>query len=174
MDCIAGRKTTGRMRGRVLLNGQPADIRSAFFQQLCGYVEQNDLHIGTATVEEALRFSACLRLPVSVPIAVQHAFVREVMVLLGLDAFATHLIGDAAIPGLGPAQLKLVTIGVELVANPSILFLDEPTRLGRRTTRAQLSFVVAATCWRLRLLMRGVRCVCDGVAVWMRPQRGES
>ena len=127
MDCCAGRKTTGHMTGRILLNGQPADIHSAFFQQLCGYVEQNDLHIGTATVEEALQFSARLRLPSAVPVETQHRFVKEVMVLLGLDSFAGHLIGDAAIPGLGPAQLKLVTIGVELVANPSILFLDEPT-----------------------------------------------
>jgi ABC-type multidrug transport system ATPase subunit len=62
-----------------------------------------------------------------VSIETQHTFVREVMVLLGLDPFAGHLIGDAAIPGLGPAQLKLVTIGLELVSNPSILFLDEPT-----------------------------------------------
>jgi hypothetical protein len=44
MDCCAGRKTTGCMTGEVMLNGVPADIRSAAFQQLCGYVEQNDLH----------------------------------------------------------------------------------------------------------------------------------
>jgi ABC-type phosphate/phosphonate transport system ATPase subunit len=40
MDCIAGRKTTGAMSAEIRLNGQIVDIHSAFFQQLCGYVEQ--------------------------------------------------------------------------------------------------------------------------------------
>ena len=40
---------------------------------------------------------------------------------------ANRLIGDSSAPSLSPGQLKLVTIAVEMVANPSILFLDEPT-----------------------------------------------
>jgi ABC-type multidrug transport system ATPase subunit len=127
MDVIAGRKTTGHVSADIRLNGQTVDVKTPYFQQLCGYCEQMDLHIGTSTVQEALRFSAHLRLPKSVSQAAQHKFVDEVMDLLALTPFANSLIGDAAIPGLAPAQLKLVTIGVELVANPSILFLDEPT-----------------------------------------------
>ena len=142
------------MQADILLNGQKVDIRSAFFQQLCGYCEQMDLHIGTSTVEEALRFSARMRLPTSVSIETQHKFVGEVMQLLGLDAFAHSLIGDAAIPGLAPAQLKLLTIGVELVANPSILFLDEPT-----------SGLDAPAAWRVmtaikRIAMTGRNVMC--------------
>ena len=114
MDCIAGRKTTGTLSATVQVNGVTVDIHSSSFQRACGYVEQSDLHIGTATVEEALRFSAKLRLPCSVSPAAQHTFVSEVMQLLGLTPFRHSIIGDAAIAGLAPAQLKLVTIGCEV------------------------------------------------------------
>ena len=125
MDVVAGRKTVGRIEGEILVNGHPKE--SDTFAKLAAYVEQNDIHIGTATVREALLFSAKLRLPTSVDDAARVTFVDEVMALVGLTNIRDRLIGDAAIPGLSPGQLKLVTIGVELVANPSVIFLDEPT-----------------------------------------------
>ena len=64
-----------------------------------------------------------MRLPTSVTEEDRIRFVDEVMALLGLTAIKDRLIGDIAIPGLSPGQLKLVTIGVELVANPSVIFL---------------------------------------------------
>jgi ABC-type multidrug transport system ATPase subunit len=125
MDVVAGRKTMGRIEGEILVNGFPKE--SASFEKLAGYVEQNDIHIGTATVREALLFSAKMRLPVSVEDSARETFVDEVMSLVGLTSISGRVIGDSAIPGLSPGQLKLVTIGVELVANPSVIFLDEPT-----------------------------------------------
>jgi ABC-type multidrug transport system ATPase subunit len=80
------------------------------------------------TVRESLMFSASLRLPRSVSQEQKKKFVEELLWLLQLDVMADRLIGDESTPGLEPAQLKLVTMGVELAANPSILFLDEPTR----------------------------------------------
>ena len=125
MDVIAGRKTTGRITGDILVNGRPKETKS--FNRLTGYVEQQDLHMGHHTVKEALDFSAHIRLPASIGRAQRDAWVQEVMALVGLTNIADRLIGDAATPGLAPGQLKLVTIAVELVANPSVLFLDEPT-----------------------------------------------
>jgi len=124
MDCIAGRKT-GKLEGDILVNGHLKNPTS--FNRLTGYVEQQDIHIGTATVREALLFSAKLRLPTSVDQAAREKFVDEVMQLVGLSHISGRLIGDAALPGLSQGQLKLVTIAVELVANPSVIFLDEPT-----------------------------------------------
>jgi len=125
MDVIAGRKTVGYIDGDILVNGHPKDPLT--FDKLTGYVEQQDIHIGTATVREALLFSAYMRLPVSVDQAAREKFCDEVMALVGLSHIANRLIGDAALPGLSQGQLKLVTIAVELVANPSVIFLDEPT-----------------------------------------------
>jgi len=125
MDVIAGRKTVGTIEGDILVNGQPKDPH--VWPRLMGYVEQEDIHVGTATVREALRFSAHLRLPSRVPEDKRNEFVEEVMNLVGLSKLADRLIGDESIGGLSAGELKLVTVAVELVSNPSLLFLDEPT-----------------------------------------------
>ncbi len=64
MDVIAGRKTVGDVQGSIMVNGHPKDQRS--WSRVVGYVEQADVHSPGATVEEALWFSARLRLPQSV------------------------------------------------------------------------------------------------------------
>ena len=80
-----------------------------------------------ATVRESMLFSAQLRLPVSVDPATREAFVDQLIDLLELTAVKDRIVGNENYVGLSPGQLKLLTIGVELVSNPSILFLDEPT-----------------------------------------------
>jgi predicted ABC-type transport system involved in lysophospholipase L1 biosynthesis ATPase subunit len=64
MDVIAGRKTIGDVEGEIVVNGRPKEQRS--WSRVVGYVEQADVHSPGATVEEALWFSARLRLPQSV------------------------------------------------------------------------------------------------------------
>eukprot|EP01001_Neometanema_parovale_P004306 NODE_15_length_4507_cov_49.404653_g13_i0.p1 GENE.NODE_15_length_4507_cov_49.404653_g13_i0~~NODE_15_length_4507_cov_49.404653_g13_i0.p1 ORF type:complete len:1404 (+),score=270.35 NODE_15_length_4507_cov_49.404653_g13_i0:55-4266(+) len=124
LDVLAFRKTGGLITGEVLLNGHPADPLT--FTRLAGYVEQMDIHSPSATVLEALRFSAALRLPRTTSDDDKEAFVQRVMHLLELEPLAGTMIGKKG-QGLSVEQAKRVTIGVELVANPSILFLDEPT-----------------------------------------------
>lgn len=125
MDVLAGRKTVGLIEGDILVNGFPK--KDGAFNRMMGYVEQNDLHLGTQTVREALQFSARLRLSDTITPQQRDGWVEEVLKLLELSDISDRLIGDAVIAGLSPGQLKRVTIGVELVANPTILFLDEPT-----------------------------------------------
>ncbi len=64
MDVIAGRKTVGDVQGSIMVNGHPKDQRS--WSRVVGYEEQADVHSPGATAEEALWFSARLRLPQSV------------------------------------------------------------------------------------------------------------
>ncbi len=54
-------------------------------------------------------------------------FVLEVMKLVELDSLSNALVGRPGISGLSVEQRKRLTIAVELVANPSIVFMDEPT-----------------------------------------------
>jgi ABC-type multidrug transport system ATPase subunit len=125
MDVLAGRKTGGIVEGDIRVNGHPQS--SATFARLNGYCEQQDVHLGTETVRNAIEFSAALRLPASVTSAERAAFVEQILVDLELVDLQHRLIGDENIVGLSPGELKRVTIAVELAANPSILFLDEPT-----------------------------------------------
>ncbi|KAE9028652.1 ABC transporter G family member 38 [Phytophthora fragariae] len=120
MDVIAHRKTGGSVRGRILLNGHEAGDLA--MRRCTGYCEQTDVHCEGATFREALTFSAFLRQPADVPNSVKRDTVRECLDLLDL-----HPIADRIVRGASMEQLKRLTIGVELAAQPSILFLDEPT-----------------------------------------------
>ncbi len=64
---------------------------------------------------------------------VSQEFVDEVMTLVELGPQAGALVGLPGQFGLSVEQRKRLTIGVELVANPSVVFMDEPTS-GKRHT----------------------------------------
>ncbi|KXX73362.1 ABC transporter CDR4 [Madurella mycetomatis] len=92
-----------------------------------GYIQQADLHLPTATVREALTFSALLRQPRSVPRAEKIAYVEHVMAALDMQAYAGAIVGVPG-EGLNVEQRKRLTIRIELAAKPELLlFLDEPT-----------------------------------------------
>jgi ABC-type multidrug transport system permease subunit/ABC-type multidrug transport system ATPase subunit len=108
----------------MLVSGKPRD---ASFQRKTGYVQQQDLHLETTTVREALRFSAYLRQPKTVSKAEKDEFVEDVIHMLNMEEFAEAVVGVPG-EGLNVEQRKLLTIGVELAAKPALLlFLDEPT-----------------------------------------------
>lgn len=81
-----------------------------------------DVHEGTATVREAMRFSAYLRQPFHISKEEKDAYVEEMIEVLELQDLA-----DAVVFSLGVEARKRLTIGVELASKPSLLFLDEPT-----------------------------------------------
>lgn len=90
------------------------------------YVQQADVLPGTLTVYEALLFAARLRLPESMPLAEKRSHVLHVMEQLGLSALADTRIGDERHRGLSGGEKRRVSIGLELIAKPDVLILDEP------------------------------------------------
>ncbi|KAL1892603.1 ATP-binding cassette transporter snq2 [Sporothrix stenoceras] len=124
LDVLAQRKTEGTIRGSIQVDGRPLPVS---FQRMAGYCEQLDVHESYATVREALAFSAMLRQPRTTSKEEKLKYVDTIIDLLELHDLADTLIGTVG-NGLSVEQRKRVTIGVELVAKPSILiFLDEPT-----------------------------------------------
>eukprot|EP00644_Phytophthora_capsici_P014686 jgi/Phyca11/511179/fgenesh2_kg.PHYCAscaffold_78_\ len=116
MDVIAGRKTGGKITGQILLNGHPAT--DLVIRRSTGYCEQMDIHSESATIREALTFSAFLRQGADVPDSSKYDSVNECLDLLDL-----HPIADQIIRGSSVEQMKRLTIGVELAAQPSVFLL---------------------------------------------------
>uniref|UniRef100_M4BGL5 ABC transporter domain-containing protein n=1 Tax=Hyaloperonospora arabidopsidis (strain Emoy2) TaxID=559515 RepID=M4BGL5_HYAAE len=140
MDVIAGRKTGGTITGKLLLNGHEANDLA--IRRCAGYCEQMDVHSEASTFREAFTFSAFLRQDSSVPDSTKLDSVHEVLDLLDMHDIADHIIRGSSVE-----QMKRLTIGVELAAQPSVIFLDEPTSgLDARSAK---------------LIMDGVRKVAD-------------
>jgi ATP-binding cassette subfamily G (WHITE) protein 2 (SNQ2) len=125
LDVLAARKTGGVITGSILLDGLPVDNK---FARYTGYCEQMDSHLPTLTVREAVAVSAALRLPPSVDGEERDRKIDRVLKQLLLDQYCDQLLGTPGLPGaVAPEIRKLVTIGVELVCDPAVLFMDEPT-----------------------------------------------
>jgi len=124
LDTLSQKSRVGVVSGEMLVDGKKL---KANFQRSTGFVEQMDIHDGSATVREALRFSALLRQPATVSKEEKFKFVEDIIRLLELENLADALIGEPGF-GLSVEERKRVTIGVELAAKPeTLLFLDEPT-----------------------------------------------
>jgi ABC transport system ATP-binding/permease protein len=108
--------------GRILINdtdfyGNLNQLRSMF-----GYVPQDDIVHADLTPLEALTFAARLRLPAGTPRPAIAALVQQTMGSLGLAERK-----DLRISLLSGGQRKRVSVGVELLRRPPLIFLDEPT-----------------------------------------------
>ncbi|KAI9146718.1 ATPase [Paramyrothecium foliicola] len=124
LDALASRITMGVVSGDMLVDGNPRDQS---FQRKTGYVTQQDLHLYTATVREAITFSALLRQPAKYTHKEKLAYVDTIIALLDMQEYSDAIIGTLG-EGLNVEQRKRLTIGVELASRPELLvFLDEPT-----------------------------------------------
>ncbi|KAL2817468.1 ABC transporter PeaB1 [Aspergillus cavernicola] len=179
LNALAGRSKVGTLTGTLALNGKPLPKS---FNRHMGYVQQQDIHLPTQSVREALQMTARLRRPQKVSLEEKDAYVEEVIRSLDMESIADALIGTPG-AGLNLEQRKRVSIGVEMAAKPDILFLDEPTsgldgqsaysivQLLRRLadsgqaiicTIHQPAAILIATFDELYLLARGGRVVYDG------------
>lgn len=150
MDVLAARKDEGTITGEVLLNGMKLPVS---FQRTTGYCEQVDVHLPESTVREALEFSALLRQPRHIPDKDKLSYVDEIIDLLELHDISDAIIGKPG-EGLGVEQRKRLTIGVELVSRPSLLFLDEPTS----GLDGQSSFMIVGFLQKLAAAGQSVLC----------------
>jgi ABC-type multidrug transport system permease subunit/ABC-type multidrug transport system ATPase subunit len=124
LNALAQRINFGTITGEFLVDGRPLP-RS--FQRATGFAEQMDVHVATATIREALQFSALLRQPREVPREEKLAYCETIIDLLEIRDIAGATIGRIG-EGLDQEQRKRLTIGVELASKPELLmFLDEPT-----------------------------------------------
>lgn len=111
LDVLADRVTTGIVTGEMLIDGR---LRDDSFQRKTGYVQQQDLHLETSTVREALVFSAILRQPASTPREEKIEYVDHVIRLLSMESYENAVVGTLG-EGLNVEQRKRLTIGLSPV-----------------------------------------------------------
>ncbi|NWZ68367.1 ABCG2 protein, partial [Acrocephalus arundinaceus] len=124
LDILAARKDPRGLSGDILINGAP---QPANFKCTSGYVVQDDVVMGTLTVRENLKFSAALRLPKSVKEREKNERVNQIIKELGLSKVADSKVGTQFTRGVSGGERKRTNIGMELITDPAVLFLDEPT-----------------------------------------------
>uniref|UniRef100_A0A6N2N5C0 ABC transporter domain-containing protein n=1 Tax=Salix viminalis TaxID=40686 RepID=A0A6N2N5C0_SALVM len=128
-----GGRLNGRLTGKITYNGQPF---SGAMKRRTGFVAQDDILYPHLTVAETLLFTALLRLPKTLTRDEKAQHVERVMAELGLSRCRNSMIGGPLFRGISGGEKKRVSIGQEMLINPSLLLLDEPTS-GLDSTTAQ-------------------------------------
>ncbi|KAH8382363.1 hypothetical protein KR009_003091 [Drosophila setifemur] len=112
---VISRRADGATRGQVLLNGSP--LSKALFQQRCGYVTQSCTFVPGLTVAQTLHYT-----PTILSGYLKSSKVRQVLADLALSQVA-----HKRVEYLNISEARRLAIGIQLVRDPVMLLLDEPT-----------------------------------------------
>lgn len=103
------------------MNGKQFSI--AQFGKCAAYVRQDDIIMGTLTVEETFEFQAKLKLH-GLSETEQQYKINQIVKKLNLEECKKALVGSQFSKSISGGQRKRVAIGIELLADPSCLILD--------------------------------------------------
>ncbi|KAL0983841.1 hypothetical protein UPYG_G00133450 [Umbra pygmaea] len=125
LDAISGRiGISGTLLGDVFVNGRK--LKREEYQDCFSYVLQSDNLLSYLTVEETLTYTAQLALRQQ-SADVIHQKVLAVMAELSLGHVAHSVIGGRIFPGISGGERRRVSIAMQLLQDPKVILLDEPT-----------------------------------------------
>jgi len=128
LNCLTFRNSGNLdILGQRYLNKSTVDPDS--LARISGYVQQDELFIGSLTVKELLRFQALLRMDKHLSYPERMNRVEEVIHELGLSKCADSRIGDPSrgVIGISGGERKRLAFACEVLTDPLIMFCDEPT-----------------------------------------------
>ncbi|KAI3706745.1 hypothetical protein L6452_24684 [Arctium lappa] len=124
LDALAGRLAKNVvMTGNILLNGEKKKLSYG----AVAYVTQEDVLMGTLSVRETITYSAHLRLPTTMTNEEIQDTIDGTIMEMGLADCADRLVGNWHLRGISGGEKKRLSIALEILVRPRLLFLDEPT-----------------------------------------------
>ena len=124
LDILAGRLISKNLTGHVLTNDRPVNYST--FRKQSGYVMQSDALFPLLTVKETLHYAAHLGIQ-GKTYAEREAAANSTMMLLRLEHVQDTIVGDNLNRGLSGGEKRRVSIAVDIIHEPPVIFLDEPT-----------------------------------------------
>ncbi|CAO2827129.1 unnamed protein product [Amaranthus hypochondriacus] len=124
LSALGGRLGGKLLSGKITYNSKPF---SGSVKRRTGFVPQDDILYPHLTVFETLLYTALLRLPSNLAHEIKVAQVERVVAELGLIRVRNSFIGGPLVRGISGGEKKRVSIGQEMLINPSLMLLDEPT-----------------------------------------------
>ncbi|XP_054781153.1 ABC transporter G family member STR-like [Prosopis cineraria] len=125
LDALAGRIAQGSLEGSVRMDRKP--VTASYMKMVSSYVMQDGQLFPMLTVFETLMFAAEVRLPPILSTEDKKNRVYELLNQLGLQSAAHTYIGDEGTRGVSGGERRRVSIGIDIIHKPALLFLDEPT-----------------------------------------------
>uniref|UniRef100_A0A182VUV0 ABC transporter domain-containing protein n=1 Tax=Anopheles minimus TaxID=112268 RepID=A0A182VUV0_9DIPT len=119
LDVLSGYRKTG-VEGAVYVNGRIRNLNS--FRRMTCYITQVDRLQTLLTVLENMRIAADLKLGPEVSRHEKESIIEDILTVLGLYEHQFTITKR-----LSGGQRKRLSIALELINNPTIMFLDEPT-----------------------------------------------
>ncbi|XP_055549565.1 ATP-binding cassette subfamily G member 4 [Wyeomyia smithii] len=119
LDVLSGYRRTG-VEGAVYVNGRIRNLNS--FRRMTCYITQQDQLQTLLTVLENMRIAADLKLGADVSKHEKESLIEDILTVLGLYEHQNTITSR-----LSGGQRKRLSIALELINNPTIMFLDEPT-----------------------------------------------
>jgi ATP-binding cassette subfamily G (WHITE) protein 2 len=122
---VLARRIKRNVTGDILVNGE--EVHGSRLKRRMAYVLQDDLFFPNLTVRETVNYTAYLKLPTNLSLQEKRDRVDEILSEVGLTRAANTIVGGMWVRGISGGERKRTNIANELINNPSLIFLDEPT-----------------------------------------------